>query len=124
LGIVRTVSVPNVVIDEKTGKPTEESLNKALKVISDKSGHGTESTWTYIKDDHFKEMNDYAAGRMKENQNPNRDSYDHFSNNCGHFMQDVIDAGGLKTPIMIDPRPNSYIDELKKFNFVPKEKKE
>ena len=31
---------------------------------------------------------------------------------CNTFVQDVLEAGDVDTPVQVDPRPNSYIKEL------------
>lgn len=58
-------------------------------------------------------MLDYAQKRMAENSNPNRKKYELMSNSCNHFMKGVLDAAGVDTPYMLDPRPNSYIEEIR-----------
>lgn len=120
-GIVRTFAVSNVKID-KSGKPTLESLNKVMKQISDKAGHGGRIEGAYIESDKFKEMNDYAQSKMKENNNPNREKYSLMNNNCGTFANDVVkqdEEVKKEAPTIIDPRPNSMIEEYKdKFQDV------
>ena len=37
-----------------------------------------------------------------------------FTNNCVDSFQDVCGAGGVDLPLDVDPRPNSYFEELKK----------
>lgn len=111
-GMVRTRSVPNVKMG-KDGQPTPESLNRVLLKISQQSGQGTRIEGAYFKNDQFKAMNDYATSRMAENGDPNRSTYDICSNNCSTFAKQTIEAGGEDMPVMIDPRPNSYIDEAK-----------
>jgi hypothetical protein len=88
-GIVRQVTISNVVIGED-GKPTSESLNKVMKQLSDKSGHGGDIEGAYIISDKFKEMNDYAKKKMAENSDPNRKEYSITGNNCATFAEDVI----------------------------------
>jgi len=111
-GIVRRQTVPNVVMDKKTGKPTEASLQKLMGAVSKKAGHGTRVEGAYVKDDNFQKMADYAEKRMENNSDEKRKSYSITGNNCGTFSQDVLEAGGQDTPMMVDPRPNSYIKEL------------
>ncbi|MFL6131142.1 MAG: hypothetical protein ACJ73E_19035 [Mycobacteriales bacterium] len=67
---------------------------------------------TYVQNDNFDDMVKAAKARIRENKNPDRERYDLFTNNCGTFMQDILQAGGEDTPWMIDPRPNSCIGEL------------
>jgi len=115
-GDVRSYAIPNVVMDSKTGMPTESSLNKVLNVISKKSGKGGKITGAYIKNDNFKEMNDSAQDKLKQNNDPNRKSYGITDNNCGTFVKETLEAGEVDTPVMIDPRPNSYIEEIRDDN--------
>ena len=59
-------------------------------------------------------MNDYAKGRLEDNNNPQREEYSIISNNCATFAIDVIKQDKSikgKHPIIIDPRPNSIIEE-------------
>ncbi len=113
MGIVNNYGVPNVVMDNDTGLPTEESLRKVLWKIANKSGQGGMITAAYIHDDNFKAMMDYAESVRQQNKNPNRKSYSIWANSCNHFMKSVLNAGGVNTPSMFDPRPNSYIEELR-----------
>lgn len=58
-------------------------------------------------------MLDYAQKRMQENSNPNRKKYDLISNSCNLFMKGVLESASVDTPYMLDPRPNSYIAEIR-----------
>jgi hypothetical protein len=112
-GIVRNIPVSNVKIGED-GMPTQESLNKVMGQISDKAGHEGRIEGAYAKSDKFKEMNDYADGKMKENSNPDREAYNLMNNNCGTFAEDVVkqdEKVAEDAPNIIDPRPNSMIEE-------------
>jgi RHS repeat-associated protein len=113
IGETRQRKVPNVVIDKKTGMPTEKSLAALLRAVTKTSGQNTRIEGAYVKDDKFKEMVTYAESRIKENKNSDREPYSLTGNNCGTFMKDVLEAGGHDTPWMVDPRPNSYIRELR-----------
>ena len=112
-GVVRTVEVPDVKIG-KDGKPTLESLNKTLSVISEKAGHGGRIEGAYIDSDRFNEMKDYAESKKFENSNPERKEYSLRNNNCGTFAADVLkqdpEVKG-RAPMIIDPRPNSIVEE-------------
>jgi len=112
-GIVRQRAVPNVAMDKNTGMPTQESLNKVLGVISKEAGHGGDVTGAYVKNDNFKEMNEHAQEQKAQNDNPDRKEYSITGNNCATFMKETLEAGGTETPSMVDPRPNSYIEELR-----------
>ena len=113
-GLVRTQTVPNVIIGND-GKPTQESLNKTLSTISDKAGQGGRIEGAYIKSDDFDIMNNYAIQRMEDNNNENRRPYSLTSNNCGTFAKDVLEADPKvkeQTPLIIDPRPVSIVEEF------------
>jgi RHS repeat-associated protein len=111
-GLVRGYS-PGKVEFGKDGKPTPKSLDSVLKTISHKSGHKGEISGAYVKDADFQKMVRYAEGRKEQNKNPERREYSILRNNCGTFMKDVVEAGGASMPSMIDPRPNSYIGEVR-----------
>lgn len=110
-GIVRTVAISNVVID-KNGKPTQESLQKVMKQLSDKSGHGGDIEGAYIISDKFNEMNEYAKNKLSENSNPNRKKYSILSNNCATFAEDVITQDkSVDKPNIIINSPINIVDE-------------
>nr|MBR6145973.1 hypothetical protein [Paludibacteraceae bacterium] len=88
IGRARNVRVPNVII--KDGRPTNESLNNVLKTISKTSGDNGDINGAYVKSDEFEAMQTYAEGVVSEASNPNRTSYDIFTNNCATFAEDVI----------------------------------
>jgi RHS repeat-associated protein len=117
-GRVRSRDVSNVNIDSNTGSPTPDSLNNVLGQISEMAGQNGPILGAYIKNDKFNLMNGYARNLEKQNNNPKRKPYSLYTNNCGTFMKDVLEAGGVETPSMIDPRPNSYIEELRA-NYPP-----
>lgn len=121
-GRVRNVAVSNVVIDPKTGKPTQESLNHVMAQISEKSGQGGRIQGAYVEGD-FKKMNDYAQNKFKESNtgyeeyNNKRDSYSLFNNNCGTFAIDVLgqDPQAKKqSPWILDPTPSSIGKEYQR----------
>lgn len=111
LGIVRTRQVPNVTIG-KNGSPTADSLKKLLNAVSRVAGDGGRVEGTYVKNDNYKEMLQYATSKMNQNSDPSREKYSLTSNNCTTFCKTTLESGGEHTPSMIDPRPNSYINEL------------
>lgn len=125
-GVVRTRTVPNVLIGEN-GRPTSESLEKLLKKISEVAGHGGRIEGAYVESDKVKEMMDYAKQRMQQNNDPNRTPYNLRSNNCGTFGCDVLKQDPAvrdQAPWSFDPRPNSVIEEwqdnFEKVNYTPK----
>jgi len=113
LGIVRKVIIPDVIMG-KDGHPTKDSLTKTLKVISEKAGHNTRIKAVYIEaEKEYDKMLTHVENRRKLNGDKNRKSYSLFSNNCMTFAKETVEAAGVKTPWMLDPRPNSYINELR-----------
>lgn len=116
-GIVRSYAIKDVKLGSD-GRPTAESMNTVFKTITEKSGttHGKtyEMTGAYFESDKFKEMNDYAKGRLGENTNPDREKYSTMSNNCGDFATDVLKQDeSIKTPLVEDPRPTGLIEQYK-----------
>ena len=122
-GVVRTFAVPNVKIGQDK-KPTLESLNKTLSIISEQAGHAGRIEGAYIESDKFKEMKNYAESKIAENANSKRKEYSLRNNNCGTFAADVLKQDPSvkdKAPVIIDPRPNSivkeYQDNFKSLNY-------
>jgi hypothetical protein len=112
-GNVRKLSIRDVKI-MSDGHPSKASLLYTLSQISASSGQGGRILGAYIETPgKFQSMLDYAQKRMQENSNPNRKKYDLISNSCNHFMKGVLEAAGVDTPYMLDPRPNSYIAEIR-----------
>ena len=129
IGIVRSLSIPNVEID-KQGKPTVESLNNVLSVLSEKAGQGGSIEGAYIKSDKFVEMNQYAKSKMSENYNLNRKKYSLINNNCATFALDVLEQENKvkdSTSNIWIKSPNNIVNELQetftRITFV-KEKEE
>ena len=127
-GVVRTFAVPNVKIGQDK-KPTLESLNKTLSIISEQAGHAGRIEGAYIESDKFKEMKNYAESKIAENANSKRKEYSLRNNNCGTFAADVLKQDPSvkdKAPVIIDPRPNSIVkecqDNFKSLNYDPKKR--
>ena len=111
IGKVRPVTIPNVVIG-KDGKPTLKSLNRVLKQLSDISGDHGDIEGAYIISDKFKEMNDYAKNKMKENDDPKRKKYSIINNNCATFAEDVITQDkSVDKPFTIIKSPVNIVSE-------------
>jgi hypothetical protein len=56
-----------------------------------------------------------AASEKKSSINSGKEVYKLTSNNCADVIKDIIETGtGVDLPSKIDPRPNSYFNELKK----------
>jgi hypothetical protein len=111
-GNVRKLTLRDVKIDRE--HPTKASLLYVLSQISAGSGQNGRIMAAYIEvPGKYPAMLDYALKRMAENANPNRKKYDLFLNSCNHFMKGVLDSASVMAPVMIDPRPNSYIHEIR-----------
>ncbi|MFD1215131.1 hypothetical protein [Microbulbifer celer] len=111
-GIVRKHTIRNVkYIGEH---PEKSSLTYVLSQISIKAGHGGRISGAYIEvPGKYQAMLDRANKRLLENKNPSRKPYDLFSNSCNHFMKQILEAADVSMPYMVDPRPNSYIEEIR-----------
>jgi hypothetical protein len=107
------VPISDVAITD--GKPTEASLTKVLGQISRKAGQGGRISAAYIEvpDGSYQKMLAYAEKRVKANANPTRDPYTLTGNSCMHFSSAVAGEAGAKMPWIVDPRPNSFIDEVR-----------
>ncbi len=119
-GIVRNITISNLVIDPKTGKPTQESLNKVFSEISEASGQGGRIQGAYIEGD-FDVMNDYAQKKLKESNpqyseyNKDREPYSLTVNNCGTFAADVVEQDQNveeKSPWILIPTPDNIAEEF------------
>lgn len=111
-GNVRKHSIRNVTI--ANGHPEKLSLTYVLSQISAKAGQGGRIAGAYVEaPGKYQAMLEYSNKRLMENKNPARKPYDLFSNSCNHFMKGVLEAAGVDVPYMIDPRPNSYIEEIR-----------
>ena len=113
-GVTRTLEggVPNVIIED--GKPTSESLNNTLSVISKKAGKGGRIEGAYIESGEYETMKNYAESKIKENDNPDRKEYSPMRNNCGTFVIDVLNQDPKvkkQSPWILYPKPNSIVKE-------------
>ena len=67
-------------------------------------------------------MDKYATIKENENSNPSRKTYSLTGNNCGTFAADVVNQDenvNKKAPIIVDPRPNSIVEEYQdKFKTI------
>ena len=122
LGLTRRVPVPDVRMGFD-GHPTKVTLGGSLTKVSIEAGHGGRISGAYIPvPGKFPAMLAYAQRRIRENGNRNREPYSILKNSCIHFTKAVLEAAAVDTPVMIDPRPNSYIEELRdefpKLDFV------
>lgn len=112
LGEVRKRKIRDVSI--QGGHPTKATLSYTLSQISIKSGQSGRILGAYIEvPGKYTAMLSYASKRNRDNSNPGRKPYDLFSNSCNHFMKGVLEAAGIQVPYLLDPRPVSYIEELR-----------
>lgn len=110
IGDAHNRSVPDVKI--KDGRPTNESLNNVLKNISERYGDNGDINGAYIKSDEFKAMQTYAEGAVSESNNPDRQPYDIFTNNCATFAEDVISQDeSVKRPTIFIHTPVNTVKE-------------
>jgi len=121
IGAVRKLSIRDVKMQKK--HPTKATLSYTLSQISAKSGQGGRISGAYIEvTNQYASMLAYAKRRELDNKNLKRKPYDLFSNSCNHFMKGVLEAAGIDVPYMLDPRPNSYIEEIqddfKDLNYI------
>ena len=113
LGIVaKAANLPDVKL--ANGKVEISTLIKPLDFISRISGQSGRIHGVFIEvESKYQAMLDYALLRKSQNANPKRKPYDLTSNSCIHFVKKFVEKAGVKTPWMIDPRPNSYIGEFR-----------
>ena len=55
----------------------------------------------------------YARKRMLENNDPNRPPYRLLTHSCLQFMKQVAEEGGADMPVVLDPRPDGYIQRVR-----------
>lgn len=112
VGYVRSFPVPNAKIEE--GTIAHLSLPKILNVISRRAGKSTRIQAAMVEEvGLFEKASRHAQNRLAQRLDPNRRPYNILSHNCITFVQSVLKAAGADTPWMFDPRPVSYIEELR-----------
>lgn len=118
-GLVRRRRIPNVVIDTVTGKPTRRSLEAVLNSISQQAGQRGRITGSYIEAaGGYNLALRYAESKLSQNEDANRRDYSLVRNSCVHFMRDTTAAAGINMPWLVDPRPTSYIAEIRSSGTV------
>ena len=97
------------------GRPTRKSLAGVLAAVSRKSGQNGKISGAYIELDAgaYVKMLGYAADRMKENGDADREPYALLSNSCLHFMRGTAVAGGARMPTVVAPQPAGYIVQVR-----------
>lgn len=69
----------------------------------------------------YKSKKDHNQKQFKYNPETNKyrledtKQYNLLFNNCATCAKDVLEKSGLEMPMMVDPRPNSYTEEVKEF---------
>ena len=112
LGLTRRVPVPDAItLSQEQFRLT---LRRVLKAISTKAGQRGRISGAYIEvENKYAAMLKAANDRIRQNRNAAREPYSLTSNSCLHFMKEVLEAAGVDTPVLIDPRPTSYIEEIR-----------
>ena len=112
-GRVQRPMIPNVEIGQD-GRPTRDSLANTLRSISNAAGQGGPVSGAWIEvEDGFGAMENRAEYWRHQNTDPERREYDLFSWNCLHFAVDVVEAGGVRLPWIVTPRPIGYLGLLR-----------
>ncbi len=65
----------------------------------------------YIKT--TKEQDKKISRKAFELKNMKKGKYSLYTDNCADDVQDIAKKGGIKTPLDIDPRPNTIFDNIK-----------
>ena len=110
-GIVRNLPLSSNVV-MSGGVPTTASLAQVLTEVSKLAGNGGRIDGAYFSGANFSAMNSYAQGLV--GKTVGNGGYGEWSPlcSCNTFQRDILREGGVDTPSMVDPRPNSYIKEL------------
>lgn len=121
------------VVDVKMGpdgKPTKDSLNNLMKDVSSKAGQNGKVEGAYFDttDKQTQDMNKHALDQKSQNESTSKEAYSLTDNNCGTFVNDTLKSGGVDTPWIVDPRPNSMSGEWRdqadqKVDYDPKKEK-
>jgi hypothetical protein len=119
LGWVMRRPIPDVEIGSDN-LPTVASLKAALHSISQQAGQKgpIQGAFIALPDGSYAAMYAYARKRMLENNDPNRPPYSLITHSCLQFMKQVAEEGGADMPIVLDPRPDGYIQRVRE-KFPP-----
>ena len=126
-GWVRKIlNLPNLKMD-KGEYPKKDSLINVLSYISRKAGKFGRISGSYIKvQNKYESILAFCKNRISMNNIRVKEPYDLFSYSCLHFVKGAMEAAGLETPWLVDPRPVSYILEIQesfnKLEFAPQSK--
>lgn len=110
--VVKARNLPDAAL--KNGKIEFTSLKKPLSFISRISGQSGRIQGVYIEvEKKYDAMFAHAELRKSQNASPARRPYDLITNSCIHFVKEITERAGVRTPWMVDPRPNSYIGKFR-----------
>lgn len=110
--VVKARNLPDAAL--KNGKLEFNSLKKPLSFISRISGQSGRIQGVYIEvENKYDAMLAHAELRKSQNASPARRPYDLITNSCIHFVKEITARAGVRTPWMVDPRPNSYIGKFR-----------
>lgn len=118
VGIVLRRPIPNAVI-HRSGRPTRRSIAALAHDVSWKAGRSTPLYGVYIEavPGSFQKMWDYAKGRDAQDSDSGREAYGIWTNNCMHFVRDVLEAGGVGLQGWnIAPRPVKNMFWMRRFH--------
>jgi RHS repeat-associated protein len=127
-GRARQIGIVDVTMGAD-GNPTAESMQALMKDLSVKAGQGGRVEGAYFEssDAQTRAMNVQARTVKSQNESAAKQPYSLTGNNCGTFVNDVLGAGGVNTPWLVDPRPRSMIGEWQtsgaRVSYDPSEKK-
>lgn len=110
--VVKARNLPDATL--KNGKIEFTSLKKPLSFISRISGQSGRIQGVYIEvENKYDAMLGHAEQRKSQNASPGRRPYDLITNSCIHFVKEITERAGVRTPWMVDPRPNSYMGKFR-----------
>ena len=119
-GRVRRRVVTNVALGP-AGRPTKRSLTRTLSDISHQAGQGGRVQGVYVEKSKkhpsidYTKLLTYLQEKKRQYDGAGSDEaelYRRDTNNCMHFVKRTLEAAGVDTPWLLDPRPVSYIAEL------------
>lgn len=98
LGRTREVASKNVEINSSK-MITINSFKRTLRQISEKSGQRGDIEGAILrKENVFNDAIKFCETKIKENEDPNRNPYSIYSNNCVTFVDDLVCHLGFLTP--------------------------
>jgi hypothetical protein len=112
-GEMRRKGLPDLRLD-KSSAMILESLKGVLASASKQGGQGGKIKGAFIEvPGKFSDILSYVDKRLAANKDPTRPPYSLISNSCLHLIEGAMKAAGLSPPLLLDPRPVSYIDEIR-----------